>query len=96
MDQIMIKTEGPATIVDGAGFNSLVNTLKYADVWEKFDLIYNTKRDVPERLHGFTIVCSDDPAEPYGVLLQMAPPCANTTPRVAYTGQKLLAKVRLH
>lgn len=91
----MIDNSLPATIIDDAGFKSLVNTLKYADVWETFDLIYDGKPQVPERLHGFTIVSCNDPAEPYGVLLQMSPEHVNAGDCAGYTGQKLLAKVRL-
>ncbi len=86
----------PATIIDDAGFNYLVNAWKFADIWDKFDVVYGSKPDVPERLRAFTIVRSTDPNEPYGVLLQMSPAAAMTHDRASYMSKKLLAKVRLN
>ena len=92
----MTTTTQPATITDNTGFRSLVNAWKYADIWDKFDLVYNGVREVPERLHDYTIVRSDDPAEPYGVLLKMPPAVAAPGNVQSYLGRKLLAKVRVN
>ncbi len=92
----MIDANLPATIIDDTGFNRLVNAWKFADIWDKFDVVYDSKPDVPERLHAFTIVRSTDPNEPYGVLLQMSPAAAMTQDRASYMSKKLLAKVRLN
>ncbi len=96
MEQDVIDNNLPATIIDDAGFQSLVNAWKFADIWDQFDVIYDGKPDVPARLHGFTIVRSNNPQEPYGVLLQMCPKQAKTDDGPQYMGKKLLAKVRLN
>lgn len=95
MERDVTDTKLPATIVDDAGFQSLVNAWKYAEVWDSFDLVYDGKSNVPARLHNYTIVASNDPKEPYGVLLQMSPASAAGDAHTNYTGKKLLAKVRL-
>ncbi len=92
----MIDASLPATIIDDAGFKCLVDAWKFADIWDKFDVIYDSKPDVPERLRAFTIVRSNDPSEPYGVLLQMSPATAMTHDHASYMSTKLLAKVRLN
>jgi hypothetical protein len=95
MERDVTDTKLPATIVDDAGFKSLVNAWKYAEVWDSFDLVYDGKPNVPARLHDYTIVASNDPKEPYGVLLQMSPVSAAGDAHTNYAGKKLLAKVRL-
>lgn len=86
----------PTTITDNVGFKSLVNAWKYADVWDKFDLIYEGQSDVPQRLCDYTIIRSDDPDEQYGILLKMTPCIARSGGSTVYFGKKLLAKVRLN
>ena len=85
----------PTTITDNAGFRSLVNAWKYADIWDRFDLVYDGLSQVPARLHDYTVIRSDDPQEPYGALLQMSPGIAANGGSGALLGRKLLAKVRL-
>jgi len=85
----------PATITDTAGFQSMVKVWNYVGAWENLDVIYDDLQQVPPRLRHYTVVRSEDPAEPYGALLQMRPPCANATAANSYLGKKLLAKVRL-
>lgn len=86
----------PVTIRDDAQFNTLVAALKFANYWEDFDFVYESKRDVPSRLHGFTVIASNDPSEPYGALLQVAPGQAETDVNLNYMAYKLLAKIRLN
>lgn len=91
----MTQQMQPVTITDTPGFASLVNAWRYADIWDRFDLVYDGIGSVPERLHDCTIIRSDDPTEPFGVLLQMPPNSVHSGGSQAYTGRKLLAKVRL-
>lgn len=86
----------PVTIRDDAQFKTLVTMWKYLDQWDDFDLVYHGKPEVPPRLQGFTIVASTDPAEDYGVLLQVCPKTAQTKGGGTFIGGKLLAKVRLN
>ncbi|MEO1641583.1 MAG: hypothetical protein AAFU41_20330 [Pseudomonadota bacterium] len=85
----------PATITDNAGFQSIVQTWKFVDMWDNFNVVYDDLGQVPQRLSSFTVVRSDDPNEPYGALLQMAPPQMSGEAAPSYVGKKLLAKVRL-
>ena len=92
----LTNTNQPTTITDNIGFKSLVDAWKYADVWDKFDLIYDTQHDVPQRLCDYTIIRCDDPNEQFGILLKMTPCIARNGGSNAYFGKKLLAKVRLN
>ena len=91
----MTKQSEPTTITDNAGFQSLVQTWKYVDMWDNFGVVYDDLREVPQRLRSFTVIRCDDPSEPYGALLQMAPPNATGEAAPSFIGKKLLAKVRL-
>ena len=92
----MTDNEHPVTIRDDAQFKMLVRTWDYAGLWESFNLVYEGKLAVPHRLHGFVVIASNDPAEPYGALVQMAPSQARTDSQTNCPGRKLLAKIRLN
>ncbi|MEP5762541.1 MAG: hypothetical protein ABJ327_25120 [Litoreibacter sp.] len=92
----MHDSEYPIIIRDDAQFNALVKVLKYGNHWEDFNFIYEDKQEIPKRLHGFTILASNDPNERYGALLQVDPLQAETDVNANYTGRKLLAKIRIN
>lgn len=87
--------EYPVTIRDDERFGTLVTAWKYGGLWDDFAVIYEGKPDVPDRLQGFTVIASNDPAERYGALLQVAPSQAKADCQTKYAGRKLLAKIRL-
>jgi hypothetical protein len=85
----------PVIIRDDARFEALVKTWKYCGTWDTFSQVYEGKHDVPARLRGFTVIASNDPAEPYGALMQLTPSQAVSGNGSNDTRRKLLAKIRL-